>query len=213
MIGKKVKFIASGRQFPDSKGKMLEGTIVDKYSGLTIVRQPVPSSKGGHMNLNQHIPADFYLIEMEDHNLVDVLCSKVISLAYKTIPPRLIEVEILSPKAKERPIPNPKFKRFTGKDGQFYFSLLAKNGQVILSSEGYKAASSCMNGIESVRKNSQVDERFDRKETKTGEFYFNLKAANGEVIGKSEMYTTKAAMENGVESVKKNAPEAYYEEV
>jgi uncharacterized protein YegP (UPF0339 family) len=103
---------------------------------------------------------------------------------------------------------HPQFQVKTGKDGQFYFNLTAKNGQIILSSEGYKAKASCENGIESVKKNSQVDDRFERKEAKNGQFFFNLKAANHEVIGKSEMYTTKAAMENGIESVKKNAPEA-----
>jgi uncharacterized protein YegP (UPF0339 family) len=103
---------------------------------------------------------------------------------------------------------HPKFLVKTGKDGQFYFNLTAKNGQVILSSEGYKAKAGCENGIESVKKNSQVDERFERKEAKDGHVFFTLEAANGEVIGKSEMYTTKAAMENGIESVKKNAPNA-----
>jgi len=101
---------------------------------------------------------------------------------------------------------HPQFQIKTGKDSQFYFNLTAKNGQVILSSEGYKAKNSCENGIESVKKNSQVDDHFERKEAKNGQHYFVLKAGNGEIIGKSEMYTTKAAMENGIESVKTNSP-------
>ncbi len=105
-------------------------------------------------------------------------------------------------------MPHPKFEVKTGKDNQFYFNLTAKNGQVILSSEGYKAKQGCENGIESVKKNSQDDNRFERKVAKNEQDYFVLKATNGEIIGKSEMYTTKAAMENGISSVKTNAPNA-----
>ncbi|UJH92712.1 YegP family protein [Antarcticibacterium sp. 1MA-6-2] len=100
-----------------------------------------------------------------------------------------------------------KFEIKKDKAGEFRFNLKAGNGQVILSSEGYKAKPSCMNGIESVRTNSQSDERFERKETATGH-RFNLKSTNGQVIGTSEVYTTVSAMENGIASVKKNAPDA-----
>lgn len=65
-----------------------------------------------------------------------------------------------------------------------------------------------MNGIESVRKNSQDDTKFERKESTSGKPFFNLKATNGQVIGNSEMYESAAACENGIESVKKNAPDA-----
>ena len=64
------------------------------------------------------------------------------------------------------------------------------------------------NGIESVKKNSADDARFERKEAKNGAPFFNLKAGNGQIIGKSEMYSSAAACENGIESVKKNAPDA-----
>ncbi|MDO4758899.1 MAG: YegP family protein [Rikenellaceae bacterium] len=94
------------------------------------------------------------------------------------------------------------------KNGEFQFDLKASNGQVILSSEGYKSKASCKNGIESVKRNSQVDARFERKEAKNGAPYFNLKATNGQVIGTSEMYSSVDACENGIASVKKNAPEA-----
>ena len=101
---------------------------------------------------------------------------------------------------------HPGFQVKTGKDGQFYFNLTAKNGQVILSSEGYKAKESCENGIASVKKNSQDDKRFERKVAKDGSPYFALVATNGQEIGRSEMYKTKDAMENGIKSVKTNAP-------
>ena len=105
-----------------------------------------------------------------------------------------------------------KFEVKQTSSGQFRFNLKAGNGQIILSSESYKAKSSCENGIESVRKNSQDDSKFERKETPGGH-RFNLKATNGQVIGTSETYTTVAAMENGIASVKKNAPGAKVEEV
>ena len=94
------------------------------------------------------------------------------------------------------------------KNDEFQFVLKAGNGQVILASEGYTTKAACENGIESVRKNSQIDERFDKLEAKNGNPYFNLKASNGQIIGSSEMYESVAARDNGIESVKKNAPEA-----
>jgi uncharacterized protein YegP (UPF0339 family) len=103
---------------------------------------------------------------------------------------------------------HPKFEVKTGKDGQFYFNLTAKNGQVILSSEGYASKAGMENGVKSVKENSQIDDRFERKEAKDGQDYFVLKAANNQVIGKSEMYKSKQAMENGISSVKENAPKA-----
>lgn len=105
-----------------------------------------------------------------------------------------------------------KFEIKKDKSGQFRFNLKAGNGQVILSSEAYKTKASCDNGIESVRKNSQDDGKFDRKTAKDGSPYFNLKASNGQVIGSSEMYSGTSAMENGIASVKKNAPDASIED-
>ena len=49
---------------------------------------------------------------------------------------------------------------------------------------------------------------FQIKKTSSGEYRFNLKATNGQVIATSESYKTKAACLNGIESVRKNAPEA-----
>jgi uncharacterized protein YegP (UPF0339 family) len=99
-----------------------------------------------------------------------------------------------------------KFELKEAKDGQFYFNLKAANGQIILTSEMYKSKSSATNGIESVIKNAALDERFDRCESKKGEPYFVLLAANKQIIGQSEMYSSVAAMENGINSVKTNAP-------
>ncbi|MXQ08397.1 DUF1508 domain-containing protein [Alphaproteobacteria bacterium GH1-50] len=107
----------------------------------------------------------------------------------------------------DRPVAG-KFEVYKDKAGEFRFRLKAGNGQIILASEGYKRKASCMNGIESVRKNSQIDARFDRTETKGGKARFNLKASNGQVIGTSESYESTSARDNGIASVAKNAPDA-----
>lgn len=92
------------------------------------------------------------------------------------------------------------------KNGQFYFNLKAGNGETILSSEMYKAKASANNGIASVQKNSPDANRYDRRVNKGGKDYFVLKAANHQIIGNSEAYNSKAAMENGIKSVQKNGP-------
>ena len=94
------------------------------------------------------------------------------------------------------------------KNGEFQFNLKATNGQVILTSEGYTTKAACLNGVESVKKNSQNDVRFDRLTAKNGKPYFNLKATNGQIIGTSEMYESEAARNNGIDSVRRNAPDA-----
>lgn len=91
------------------------------------------------------------------------------------------------------------------KSGKFVFNLRAANHQVILTSQSYAQKSGAMNGIQSVKKNGTVDARFDRKTAKDGSPYFVLVAANKEVIGRSEMYRSTSAMENGIRSVKANA--------
>jgi uncharacterized protein len=105
-----------------------------------------------------------------------------------------------------------KFEVKTRKNGEFQFNLKAGNGQVILSSEGYTTKANCLNGVESVKKNAQDDNKFDRKTATNGKYYFNLKATNGQIIGSSEMYESASGMENGIESVKKTAPAATVEE-
>jgi uncharacterized protein YegP (UPF0339 family) len=100
---------------------------------------------------------------------------------------------------------HPEFQVSTGKDEKFYFNLTAANGQVILSSQGYKSKVGCENGIASVKKNSTNKKHFERKDSKDGSHYFVLKAANSKVIGKSQMYKASASSENGIESIKTNA--------
>ncbi|MFI8609543.1 DUF1508 domain-containing protein [Pseudomonas sp. AOB-7] len=101
-----------------------------------------------------------------------------------------------------------KFELKKAKDGQFHFNLLAGNGQVILTSELYKARDSALNGIDSVRKNAQRAGAFETKAASNDKHYFVLKATNGQVVGQSQMYASAASCQNGIESVQKNAPDA-----
>jgi hypothetical protein len=90
--------------------------------------------------------------------------------------------------------------------GQFMFNLKAANGEIILTSESYKEKAGALNGIESVKKNSPDDKQYERKKSTANQPYFVLKAKNSEVIGRGEMYSSDAAMEKGIESVKRTAP-------
>ena len=101
-----------------------------------------------------------------------------------------------------------KFEIKAGTTGKFRFNLKASNGQIVLTSEAYESRSAAVKGITSVKKNAGNDKRFERKVAKDGSPYFVMKAANGEPIGKSEMYKSTKSMENGVASVAKNAPDA-----
>lgn len=101
-----------------------------------------------------------------------------------------------------------KFELYKDNAGEFRFRLKAGNGENILASEGYTQKASATNGIESVKKNAPNDAAYERKDASNGKFMFNLKATNSQVIGTSQMYASAASRDNGIESVKKNAPDA-----
>ncbi|HMK43378.1 MAG TPA: YegP family protein [Dissulfurispiraceae bacterium] len=89
-------------------------------------------------------------------------------------------------------------------DGQFRFVLKSGNAETILTSELYQAKGSAQNGIVSVRSNCGADERYEKKTAANGKFFFNLKAANHQVIGTSQMYATAQSRDAGITSVKTN---------
>ncbi len=95
-----------------------------------------------------------------------------------------------------------------GGSSQFHWDLKAGNGERILSSELYNSKLAAETGIQSCRVNSPTDARYTRLTSKDNKPYFVLKAANGEVIGASETYSTVAARDNGIESCKQNGPTA-----
>lgn len=97
-------------------------------------------------------------------------------------------------------------------DHQTYFTLRAINHEVILTSELYLSLDSAHQGIESVRKHAPFDEHYLRLESAVGQPYFVLRAANHEVIGTSQMYSSARARDKGLEAVKGGAGEAVVED-
>ena len=97
--------------------------------------------------------------------------------------------------------------------GKFTFSLKAGNHETILQSEVYESRAGAKNGIASVQKNGSDENRYDLKTASNGQFYFVLKAGNGEPIGQSEMYPTEAARTKGMNSVMENSPSEVIKEV
>jgi len=93
-------------------------------------------------------------------------------------------------------------------DDKFYFNLVAGNNEKVLTSEMYNQKQGALNGIDSVKENSAKDERFEARVSDKGQDYFVLKAGNNEIIGTSEEYSSKSAMEDGMEVVKKLGPSA-----
>jgi uncharacterized protein YegP (UPF0339 family) len=90
------------------------------------------------------------------------------------------------------------------KSDDFYFVLKAGNGEAVLTSEMYKTRDSADNGITSVQSNSGDDARYERATASDGKFRFNLKAANHQVIGSSQLYATASSRDAGIASVKEN---------
>ena len=106
-----------------------------------------------------------------------------------------------------------KFELKKSKGGKFMFNLKAANGQVILTSQSYKTKAAAKNGIKSVCTNYKKAACFDQKASKKGQPYFVVLAANKQVIGKSQMYASRASMLKGIASVKKNVPKAAIKEI
>jgi uncharacterized protein YegP (UPF0339 family) len=100
------------------------------------------------------------------------------------------------------------FEISKGSDGRFMFNLKATNHEIILTSQMYESKESAEEGISSVKKNAALSERYEELVGTDGRPYFVLHAANKLVIGRSEMYSSREAMHKGIESVKRNAPDA-----
>jgi hypothetical protein len=96
----------------------------------------------------------------------------------------------------------------TAANGMYYFNLTAENNKIVLTSEMYSAKEGAYGGIESVRLNGPQAERYDRRRSVDGQDYFVLLAANGEIVGQSEMYRSSASLENGLQAVMRVAEAA-----
>ena len=116
-----------------------------------------------------------------------------------------------------------KFVVKTSKNGGYVFSLKANNGQVVATGQVYKSIAACKNGIKSIKTNAPIapiedqtvegfavekNPKFEVYEDKKGETRFRLKAKNGQIIATGEGYKAKKSCLNGIESIRKNAPEA-----
>jgi uncharacterized protein YegP (UPF0339 family) len=93
-------------------------------------------------------------------------------------------------------------------NGQYDYVLRAANGQVLIVSERYTSKAGAENGIASTRVNAPSDARYQRLTSRDNKPYFVLRAANNEVLGTSETYSSEVARENGIASTKENAPTA-----
>jgi uncharacterized protein YegP (UPF0339 family) len=91
---------------------------------------------------------------------------------------------------------------------QYHFVLKAGNNEVILTSQVYGSKQAAQTGIESCRLNSHFDIRYDKRTSTASQPYFVLKAGNGEIIGNSQMYSSTAARDTGIDSCKTNGPGA-----
>ncbi len=105
-----------------------------------------------------------------------------------------------------------KFEIYKDKKGEFRFRLKAGNGEIVLASEGYSSKTGCKNGIASVQKNSPTMSNFDASVTRGGKHRFNLKAANGRVIGTSQSYADEKGCKAGMRAVKSACTKAKMED-
>lgn len=100
----------------------------------------------------------------------------------------------------------------TATNGQFFFNLHAANGEKILTSEMYTTKAAALGGIASAKENSSIDSRYTKFNDIAGNPRFNLKAANSQVIGVSEAYSTQQARDQGIASCKVHGPTATTED-
>ena len=109
-----------------------------------------------------------------------------------------------------------KYQLYKDKAGKYRFRLVAENGRIIATGEAYARRLSCLNGIESVKKNSgsSIEDttiespmipfpKYQILVDKAGEYRFNLSASNGEVIASSEGYSSKEGCLNGINAVRR----------
>lgn len=94
-----------------------------------------------------------------------------------------------------------RFELFIGSDNRYYFHLVARNGEIVLQSEGYEGKNGALNGIDSVRDNGQIVEQYEVIEAQNGQYFFRLKAQNYEVIARSELYASLSNAERGMTTV------------
>ena len=101
-----------------------------------------------------------------------------------------------------------KFELYKDNSSKYRFRLMSESGEKLLISEAYSDKSEALNEIELVKMNAPVDARYERKVSSNGSDYFNLKAANQQVIGSSQMHASKSGRERAITNVKNTSPDA-----
>jgi uncharacterized protein len=97
------------------------------------------------------------------------------------------------------------------KNREYKFNFIDKNGNILLKSGSYLQKSMCLNGIESVKRNSQEYTKYSIKRSSTNETYFHLKSLNGRILGISQLFEDKVSLEGGIELLMDRAPKALIE--
>jgi uncharacterized protein YegP (UPF0339 family) len=169
------------------------GAVLAYFIGGRKNRQDEANQESSRSNARQYLDA-----ESEVNKRQQKLQNRFQELKTEVRPPITGTVES----------PTGRFEIKSTSNGKFHFNLKSGNGETILSSELYNSKDAAEKGIESIKKNAADAGRFDRKVNKNEEPYFVLKAANGEVIGTSEVFSSETALENGISAVMKNAPTA-----
>lgn len=183
----------------------------NKTSRLTVVSQPAPVTSGAKdSDGSEGQKTSSSLVEAQDPGKPDRTPPTASSGNQKQ---QSAPDASLVPVAKSKAAPTvmvraPKFQLFQGQDKQYYFRLLAQNGESVLASEGYKRSHSALKGIHSVQQNAPLENRFRRETAENGQYYFTLLAGNHEVIGKSELYVTAQSRDRGVAAVQRIAAES-----
>jgi|GEM_PF-337133 len=93
-------------------------------------------------------------------------------------------------------------------NGLYYFRLRENNGQLLVASEGYSSKAACLNGVNAVKSNGTADNRYERKTSANGKYYFNIKGTKGQILGTSDMYEVVTARDNAINAVQSVVAEA-----
>jgi uncharacterized protein YegP (UPF0339 family)/chaperonin cofactor prefoldin len=172
-------------------------SLMDEKAGLN---KQVDSLKGKNAELDKQID-NLKEKNTELDKQVAVLKENITKLNDKV---GKLNEKTAKPEAEHSEMNIGSFVASKAKNGEDYFNLQSVDGHTLLRSEMYTTRAACYNGIESVRKNCQIDKRYDRKVSSNNKHYFNLKAINGQVIGTSDMFDSAEEMENIIGSVKMN---------
>jgi uncharacterized protein YegP (UPF0339 family) len=104
------------------------------------------------------------------------------------------------------------FELRKSKNNTFTYHLKLAFGQILFNSPEMPDKDAAISGIEACKQRAADDANYERKKLSTGAHYFLLKSADGQVLGRSELYSSPKTLENGVEQSKSNTPGAKFED-